>query len=352
MISKSTTAGEGIKLSFRLHTLELRHQFTLASGSRKTTPVIITSLEYGEFTGYGEASMPPYLGENHDTASSFLSSLELSQFKDPLLIDDILEYVDNHRPGNYAAKAAVDIALHDLAGKISGLPVYRIYGLNPDETPYTSFTIGIDNPDVVRQKVSEAEPYKILKVKLGRNNDREMIEVIRSVTDKPLCADVNQGWKDKSYSLEMAHWLHEKGVIFLEQPLPKELIEETAWLRERSPIPVIGDEAVKNLADLVKYKDVYSGINVKLMKCGGIREAFIMLKTAKKLGLKTMIGCMTETSCAVTAAAHLSPLADWCDLDGNLLISNDLFDGLKITGGKVTLPHNRSGLGVNLLQKT
>ncbi|NMC40142.1 MAG: dipeptide epimerase, partial [Bacteroidales bacterium] len=270
MRSKSDTSSDGIKLSFRLHTLELRHQFTIASGSRKTTPVIITSLEYGGWTGYGEASMPPYMGESHDTASSFLSTLDLSRFKNPFLFDDILGYVDNHRPGNYAAKAAVDIALHDLYGKISGFPVYRMYGLNPDATPFTSFTIGIDTPEALRQKVSEAGPYRILKVKLGGNNDREMIGVIRSATDKPLCADVNQGWKDKFFALEMAHWLYEKGVIFLEQPLPKEYVEETAWLREKSPIPIIGDEAVRGLADLIKFKDIYSGINVKLMKCGGI----------------------------------------------------------------------------------
>jgi len=349
MTSVSPTAKAGIKLNYSLHTLELRHQFTLASGSRKTTPVLITSLEYQGLTGYGEASMPPFLGETHNSASAFLNSLDLSGFNDPLMLEDILSYVDKHLPGNYAAKASVDIALHDLAGKLTGFPVCRLLGLNPDRTLYTSYTIGIDKPDVIRQKVSEAEPFKILKVKLGGGNDREIIETIRSVTDKTLCVDVNQGWKDKSYALEMAHWLNEKGVIFIEQPLPAGMIEESAWLRERSPLDIIADEAIQGFDDLIRLKDVYSGVNVKLMKCGGIRSAFIMLESARKLGMKTLIGCMTETSCAVTAAAHLSPLADWCDLDGNLLINNDIFTGVKVIEGRISLPQGKCGLGIEPL---
>ncbi|MGQ9620943.1 MAG: dipeptide epimerase [Bacteroidales bacterium] len=334
-----------IILRYSPYTLQLRHPFNLAVSSRTTTPVMLTEIEWNGITGYGEASMPPYLGESHETAGKFLSSLNLKQFDNPFLLEDILNYVDNSAPGNYAAKASVDIALHDLAGKILEVPLYSLLGLNAAKTPFTSFTIGIDTPEVVREKVTEAEPYKILKVKLGGGKDREMIEIIRSITDKPLCADVNQGWKDRIYALEMTYWLHEKGVVFLEQPLPKERFDDIAWIKEKSPVPIIGDEAIHGLPDLLKYKDVYSGVNVKLMKCGGIRQAYLMLKTARILGLKTMIGCMTETSCAVTAAAHLSPLAEWCDLDGNLLISNDIFDGIKITDGKVTIP-DRPGIGI------
>ncbi len=350
VIKKSRSVKSTLNMKFKPYLLHLKHSFNLAISSRTTTPVMLTEIEYDGITGYGEASMPPYLGESHETVSRFLFSLDLNQFNDPFILEDILDYVENFMPGNYAAKASVDIALHDLIGKLSEEPVYRLLGLNPEMTPFTSFTIGIDTPEIVREKVEEAAPYKILKVKLGKDNDREMIEVIRSVTDKPLCADVNQGWKDREYALEMAHWLKEKGIIFLEQPMPKEQFEDILWLKERSPLPIIGDEAIQNLADLIKYKDIYSGVNVKLMKCGGIRSAFVMLKTAKALGMKTMIGCMTETSCAVTAAAHLSPLADWCDLDGNLLISNDPFEGLKITDGKVTLPVSKPGIGVEKIK--
>jgi L-alanine-DL-glutamate epimerase-like enolase superfamily enzyme len=334
-----------LKLKFTPYTLQLKHAFTLSTSSRTTTAVMLTEIEYDGVKGYGEASMPPYLGESHETVARFLSQLDLSQFDDPFLLEDILTYVDKSMSGNYAAKASVDIALHDLWGKLSGRPLYQMLGLDPVKTPHTSFTIGLDTPDVVRQKVAEAGPYSILKVKLGRDNDREMIEVIRSCTDKPLCADVNQGWKVKEHALEMAQWLKDKGVVFLEQPMPKEQSDDIAWLTQKSPIPVIGDEAIQNLNDLIKYREVYSGINVKLMKCGGIRAAYNMMKAARMMGLKVMIGCMTETSCAVTAAAHLSPLADWCDLDGNLLISNDVFEGLKIINGKVTLP-DRPGVGV------
>ncbi|MDY0100173.1 MAG: dipeptide epimerase [Bacteroidales bacterium] len=341
---KTKSTGK-MTLRFEPYTLQLRHAFTLATSSRTTTPVVLTEIDYEGITGYGEASMPPYLGESHESVLKFLSGVDLAQFTDPFLTEDILEYVDKLMPGNYAAKASVDIALHDLIGKLTGQPCYKLFGLNPADTPLTSFTIGLDTPEVVRQKVEETGPYKVLKVKLGRDNDREMIEVIRSMTDKPLCVDVNQGWKDRNYALEMAHWLKEKGIIFLEQPMPKEMSDDLAWLTMNSPIPVIGDEAIQNSADIVKYRDVYSGINIKLMKCGGLNAARKMFDMARAFGMKTMIGCMTETSCAVTAAAQLSPLTDWCDLDGNLLISNDVFDGVKIVEGKVTLPE-RPGIGV------
>ena len=334
-----------MKLEFRPYTLQLRHSFNLATSSRTTTPVMLTTIEYDGYTGFGEASMPPYLGESHETAARFLSSVDLSMFDNPFLLEDIIDYVEKTGPGNHAAKASVDIALHDLTGKITGQPLYKLLGLNPLRTPDTSFTIGLDTPEVVKQKVNEAAPYKVLKVKLGRDNDRQMIEVIRSCTDKPLSADVNQGWKDRAYALDMAFWLKEKGVLFLEQPMPKEQVDDIAWLKSKSPLTIVGDEGIQNLEDLLKYKDVYSGVNVKLMKCGGIRAAYNMMKTARVLGMKVMVGCMTETSCAVTAAAHLSPLTDWCDLDGNLLISNDPYDGLKIVNGKVTLP-GRPGIGV------
>jgi L-alanine-DL-glutamate epimerase-like enolase superfamily enzyme len=332
-------------LRFSPYTLHLKHAFTLATSSRTTTPAVLTEIEYDGITGYGEASMPPYLGESQESVIRFLSQLNISQFTDPFLTEDILTYVDGVMPGNSAAKASVDIALHDLTGKLLGKPYYRILGLNPEKAPLTSFTIGLDTPEVVRQKVAEAEPYRVLKVKLGRDNDREMVDVIRSCTDKPLCADVNQGWNDRRHALDMAWWLKEKGVIFLEQPMPKERKDDIAWLTAQSPLPVIGDEGIQNVNDLIRQKDVYSGVNIKLMKCGGLSGAGKMIDTARALGMKVMIGCMTETSCAVTAAAQLSPLVDWCDLDGNLLISNDPFDGLKIVNGKVTLP-DRPGIGV------
>jgi L-alanine-DL-glutamate epimerase-like enolase superfamily enzyme len=281
--------------------------------------------------------MPPYLGESHDSAVAFLSKVDLARFPDPFRMEDILGYVDGLAPGNPAAKAAVDIALHDLVGKLLGQPWYRVWGLDPSRTPHTSFTIGIDTPDVVRQKTREAAEFKMLKVKLGRDTDKAIIEAIRSVTDVPLCADVNQGWKDRQQALDMVQWLKEQGVAFVEQPMPKEQVDDNAWLTARSPLPILGDEAVQRLADVRKAAAVYSGINVKLMKSTGMREAHRMITTARALGLKVLLGCMTETSCGISAAAHLSPMVDWADLDGALLISNDPFAGARVVEGKVTL---------------
>ena len=342
-------SGSGLKLSFVPHELMLKHTFTLANSSRKTTPDVLTRIEFDSMVGYGEASMPPYLGESIDSVSKFLSSLNLAQFKDPFRVEEILSYVDSVLPGNCAAKASVDIALHDLLGKIMGQPWYRIWGFKPETTPNTSFTIGIDTPEVVRQKVAEAAPYKILKVKLGMATDREMVETIRSSTDRPLCVDVNQGWTDKNKALETIHWLKEKGVVFVEQPMPKTAIDDIAWLTEHSPLPIIGDESVQRLPDVIKAKGVYNGINIKLMKCTGMREAHQMLTLAKSLGMKVMIGCMTETSCAISAAAQLSPKCDWADLDGNLLISNDPYSGVQVVDGKITL-QDRSGIGLEIVQ--
>jgi L-Ala-D/L-Glu epimerase len=336
---------KGMKLSFRPYTIELRHVFGIASSSRTTTPGMLTEIAYEGYSGYGEASMPPYLGESHRTAAEFLSRVDLGRFRNPFELEDILSSVDAIAPGSPAAKASVDIALHDIVGKLMGQPWYTVWGFNRDKAPFTSFTIGIDTPDVVRSKTLEAAQFKMLKVKLGRDTDREMVETIRSVTSVPLCADANQGWKDRQAALEMIHWLKEKNCAFVEQPLPKERVEDMAWLTERSPLPIIGDEGVQRLPDVYKAKGVYSGINIKLMKSTGMREAHKMLTVARALGMKVMIGCMTETSCAISAASQLSPMVDWADLDGALLISNDLFEGTKILDGRVTLSEG-PGIGV------
>ncbi len=329
--------GSKMKLTFKPYTLELKHVFTVAVNSRTTTPVMLTEIEYDGIKGFGEASMPPYLGESQETAIAFLSKVDLGQFNDPFEMEKILDYVDSVDQKNTAAKASVDIALHDLVGKLLNQPWYKIWGYDKTKTPYTTFTIGIDTPAVVRQKVKEASEFKLLKVKLGKDNDKEMIETIRSVTDVPLTADANQGWKDKQYAIDMINWLNEKNVLYVEQPMPKEMVDENAWLTQHSPLPILGDESIQRLSDLIKMKDVYSGVVIKLMKCTGMREANKMLNLARSLGMKVMIGCMTETSCAISAASQLSPMADWADLDGALLIKNDPYEGVKVIDGKVTL---------------
>lgn len=346
--TKYVNRGGKLTMRFFPYELQLRHAFNLAKYQRTTTPDVQVEIEFDGIIGYGEASMPPYLGESVDTVTNFLSRLDLSHFNSPFAFEELHEYMDSLSSGDRAAKAAVDIALHDLTGKIMGQPWYKIWGLNKGLAPCTSFTIGIDTEDIVRQKVEEASPYKVLKVKMGLDNDKETVEVIRSMTDVPICVDANQGWTSKEQALEMCHWLAERNCLFVEQPLAIDRHEDTAWLRERSPLPLIADESLQRLGDVRRMADAFDGINIKLMKSTGMHEAYKMAVLAKALGMKVMLGCMTETSCAISAAAQLAPLADFADLDGNLLINNDRFDGMKIRNGRVTLT-DLPGIGATLI---
>lgn len=333
-------------LSFEPYELKLKHVFTVSSFSRSSTPDVQVRIDYDGYTGYGEASMPPYLGQTVESVCSFLKKVDLEQFPDPFCIDDILTYIDSLSDGDSAAKAAVDIALHDLVGKIIGAPWHRMLGLNPEKTPNTTYTIGIDTDEMVKLKTREvAGQFKILKVKLGTPRDREMIRAIREVSDLPIAVDVNQGWKNKKKALDEIFWLKEQGIVMVEQPMPKEMPDANAWLTERSPLPTFADEAIQRLKDIPAIKGAYTGINIKLMKCTGMREAWKMMNYARAEGMKVMIGCMTETSCAIAAAAQLSPAVDFADLDGNLLIANDIFRGTTVVDGKITL-NQLPGIGI------
>lgn len=335
-----------MNLSFFSYELQLRHTFTVATYSRTTTPDVQVRIEYDGCTGHGEASLPPYLGYTTEGTMAFLNKVDLSQFASPFLIEDIMQYLDTIEEGQTPAKAAIDIALHDLTGQLTGQPLYALLGLNPDKVLDTSYTIGIDTPDVVRMKTLEcADMFNILKVKVGYDGDEEMVRTIREVTDLPLVVDANQGWTDRRKALDKICWLQEQGVRMIEQPMPKTMLDDIAWLTQHSPLPVYADESVQRLTDLPRLKGAFSGINIKLMKSTGLREAVKMIHYARTEGMQVMLGCMTETSCAVTAAASLSPLVDFADLDGNLLISNDLYEGVGLCDGRLCLP-DRPGLGL------
>ena len=342
-----TASSRKMELTFKPYDAQMRHVFTIANFSRRTTPLVLTQITYDGFTGYGEAAMPPYLGENQASVIAFLQRVDLSQFSSPFCIEDIMTYLEGLSTNNTAAKAAVDIALHDLVGKIMGQPWWKIWGYNPTTTPDTTMTIGLDTEEVVKEKTREAAAFNILKVKLGMNEatDKMMINTIRSVTNVPIAIDANQGWHDKHYALEMIHWLKERGVNMIEQPMPKLWIDEAAWVTERSPLPIIADESCQRLTDIPKLKGAFDGINIKLMKCTGMREAREMVSLANALRMKLMIGCMTETSCAISAAAQLAPKMQWADLDGNFLIANDCFTGMQVVKGKITLDE-KPGIGV------
>jgi len=332
-------------LTYQPFELLLKHTFTIAKFSRTSTPVMLIKVEHEGQTGFGEASMVPYMGESFQTATDFLAKVDARQFQYPFDFEAIISYLDSIAPGNPAIKAGIDIALHDLDGKLQQKPCWQILGSDPAKMPETSFTIGIDTAEVIIQKVKENPDCKIIKVKLGRDSDRELIKTIRSVTNLPLFVDANQGWTDLQQSLDICHWLHEQGVLLIEQPMLKTDIDSNAWLTERSPIPIIGDEAVQRLPDVARAKGVYHGINIKLMKSAGMYGAHQMILKAKELGLKLMIGCMSETSCATLAAAALAPQCDWADLDGPFLTSNNPHKMPEFRDGKWVLG-NEAGLGI------
>ena len=335
-----------MKLSYEPFEVKIKHVFGVAGNTRTFTPDVQVQIEYDGIIGYGEASMPPYLGESIDSVMSFLKLVNLEQFNDPFQLEDILAYVDGIMPGNTAAKASIDIALHDLVGKLLNAPWYKIWGLDKAKAPSTTYTIGIDTAEVVRQKTEEVNgQFNILKVKLGGDNDKEMIEAIRTVTDVPLAVDANQGWKDKKHALDMVFWLQEKGIVMVEQPMPKTQLDDIAWVTQHSPLPIFADESLQRLSDVAGLRGAFSGINIKLMKCTGMREAWKMVTLGRALGMGVMVGCMVESSVAVTAAAHFSPAVDFADLDGPLLIANDPFKGVQFEKGKIVIP-DLPGIGV------
>jgi L-alanine-DL-glutamate epimerase-like enolase superfamily enzyme len=339
---------KNMKLTYAPYELQLKHRFTIAGFSRTATQLMLVQLEHEGYIGYGEASMVPYLGESWETAVAFLQKVEVDQFTYPFDYAAIINYLDSLTPGNPAIKAAIDIALHDLDGKLQQKPCWQLLGSNPAHMPVTSYTVGMDTPEVIAQKVQEAPGVRVIKVKLGGNDDRKLIETVRSVTDLPLYIDANQGWTDREQSLDLIYWLHAQGAQIIEQPMLKTNPDSNAWLTERSPIPILGDESVQRLPHVQKAHGVYHGINIKLMKSAGMYEAQQMITKARELNMKILIGCMSETSCATLSAAALAPLCDWADLDGPLLTSNNPFVMPEFVDGKWVL-NGDAGLGLQLM---
>lgn len=349
-------------LTFEPFEARMKHVFTVSGFSRSTTPIVLTQIAYDGYVGYGEASMPPYLGETTNSVIDFLKRVDLSQFSSPFQMQEILTYVDSLCTNNTAAKCAVDIALHDLVGKIIGQPWWKIWGWSNQNLPSTCVTVGLTYKDddkskgidveKVHEKTKECLDYNLIKVKLGNTEeaDKTMINSVRDITNLPIVIDANQGWKDKSHALKMIEWLATKGVEMVEQPMPKLLLDDQAWLHERSPLPLIADEACQRLSDIRKLHGAYDGINIKLMKCTGMREARDMVTMANALHMIVMMGCMTETSVAISAAAQFASQLRWADLDGNWLIANDCFKGMQVVDGRITL-EDKPGIGVEPLKK-
>jgi L-alanine-DL-glutamate epimerase-like enolase superfamily enzyme len=326
--------------------LNLRHTWTTTMSSSEYRDTLHAAYTRDGITGHGEGAPIVRYHEDAESARKAVESVrDLLLAADPREFSKVMSQVFARIEGQWAGKAAMDIALMDWVGQKLGIPVYALFGLDPKDAPVTTFSIGIDTPEITRQKTREAAEYPILKVKVGLATDEPTIEAVRSVTKKPLRVDANEGWKDKEEAVRKINWLEKQGVEFIEQPLPAEMIEETKWVRSRVHIPVIADEACQRASDIPKLKEAYDGVNIKLDKSGGILEAYRMIQIAKALGMRTMLGCMISSSVSVTAAAHLSPLVNYADLDGNLLIANDPFRGVLVEKGKLILP-SKPGLGL------
>jgi L-alanine-DL-glutamate epimerase-like enolase superfamily enzyme len=338
-------------LSSRLFRLHLKHTWTISRASVDDHDNIFVHLEHEGITGIGEASFSKRYGESLESLQEFIERAQpILASANPRHFVEIAEKLQHLDPQQNSAKAAIDIALMDWVGKKLGVPLFQLWGLNPAKTPVSSFTIGIDTPEKMQQKIHEAEGFPILKIKLGTPKDEEITCAVREVTDKPLRIDANEGWKSKEEALEKICRLANDNIEFIEQPMPAGRIDEVHWLRQnlqdrQIQMPLFADEDAKTSADLPALAGAYDGINIKLMKSGGLQEALRMIALARGLGLKIMLGCMIESSVGITAAAHLSPLVDYADLDGHLLISNDPYAGLQTADGKIILP-NAPGLGV------
>jgi L-alanine-DL-glutamate epimerase-like enolase superfamily enzyme len=344
--SRSADSSSTTRLETEIVRLNLRHTWTTTMSSSAYRDTLHVRFIRDGVTGHGEGAPIVRYQENAADAQRAVQSVQgLVTAADPWHFQKLMTQIFERVPGQYAAKAALDIALMDWVGQKLGVPLYRYFGLDPNDSPITTFSIGIDTPEITRQKVREAAPFPVLKIKVGLDTDEATIAAVRSVTDKPLRVDANEGWKDKEEAARKINWLAGQGVEFVEQPMPADMLEETRWVRERVRLPLIADEACQHASDIPKLMGIFAGVNVKLDKSGGILEALKMLQMARALGLKTMLGCMVSSSVSVTAAAHLSPLVDYADLDGNLLIANDPFSGVQVKEGKLLLP-NRPGLGL------
>lgn len=334
-----------MKLSWTEYRLELKKPFGIAGNSRTFTPVVFVRVEHEGVSGYGEASLPPYLPETPETVINFLKHLDLAS--QPFDANVIRQYIHSF-PANNAAKAAVEIALLDLFSRHASRPAFK-YLCRPSITPFNTYTIGIGELSDIKEKVQDAPDFHIIKVKLGCENDKAIINEIRKHTSKPLCVDVNQGWRTKEDALSMIEWLAGQDVILVEQPLLKTDIAGHAWLKERSPLPIYADESFQDINDLEKISHAFSGINIKLMKCGGPWKAIEIIEKADEKQLKVLIGSMNESSCANMAAAHISGGVDYSDLDGPFLINNNPFVDPVMADGRIILA-DKPGLGLEFTE--
>jgi L-alanine-DL-glutamate epimerase-like enolase superfamily enzyme len=334
-----------VKLTTDVIALRTRHPFVIARGGSSDYRVVWVRLTDGDgLEGWGEADPSSYYKETADTVLTALKKIEPHLPDDPFALEQAEARFAQVVPNARAARAALSAALHDLMGKRLGQPVWRLWGLDPARAPKSSFTIGLDTSERMRERVAEAAQYPILKIKLGTDRDEEILRTIRDATDRPIRVDANAGWT-RERAIRMLPVLREFGVEFVEQPLAPDDLEGIAAVRREEVLPVIVDESCLVAADIPRLAGVADGINIKLAKCGSLREALRMIATARAHGMLVMAGCMIESSLGITAAAQLAPLLDAADLDGAALTANDPFIGATIDRGQIVLP-SEPGLGV------
>jgi L-alanine-DL-glutamate epimerase-like enolase superfamily enzyme len=342
-----------MKLKFWREQLQLANTWTIARGSTNQFEVVLVELtNETDVSGIGEAAPIRRYHENPATVEDFFQRLDATRlsFAD---VAGSMAYLASLSPGDMAAKCALNIALLDGAGKVAGKPVYDLLGLGfRDQHHVTSFSIGIDTPDIIHKKVLAAEQYPVLKLKVGVPDDHAILAALRrAAPTKAVRVDANEGWKTKEEALERIEWLAQDGHIqFIEQPMPQTTpARDLVWLKERSPLPLLADESYHTAEDIAHCAECFHGVNVKLVKTGGVSAGFAALKAARAAGLKTMIGCMIETSVLISAAAHLAELCDFLDIDGNLLTTNDPYAGVTAKRGILSFQEakQKTGLRVN-----
>jgi len=334
-----------LRLEAEVVSLRTKYPFKIARHEHFEVRTVLVKLRDEDgLEGWGEATPQRFYGETPETVLAALDLYSTALPEDPFKLEEAERRFEQLLTGNNSARAALSTALHDLVGKRLGVPVHRLWGLDGGKLPMSTFTIGIDTPDMIRKKVREADEYPILKIKLGSANDLEILQAIRDVTDRELRVDANCGWTVKQ-AIRMLPVLEEYGVTVLEQPLPREDLDGLAEIRRHCRIPLIVDESCLTSADIPRVAGKVDGINIKLAKTGSLREALRMIHIARAHHLMVMVGCMVETSIAITAAAQFCPLVDIVDLDGAALLAEDPYRGATIHGGQLRLPDG-PGLGV------
>ena len=334
-----------LRLHAEILTLKTKHPFKIARGNQDTyRTVLVKVVDLDWMEGWGEAAPQRFYGETPETVLASFEVYATAMPEDPFQLEETEAALERVMTGNNAARAALSTALHDLVGKRLGIPLWKLWGLDPAKAPKSTFTIGIDTAERIRMKVREADEYPILKVKLGLDNDMEILQAIRDVTNKELRVDANCGWTRKQ-AIRMLPVLEEFGVTVLEQPLLPDDLEGLAAVARASRLPVVVDESCLVANDIPKLVGLVDGINIKLAKTASLREAIRMIAIARAHHLMVMVGCMIESSIGITAAAHFTPLVDIADLDGAALLAQDPYQGATIHRGQIELPTG-PGLGV------